>query len=961
MGIFGKKKADEFESLHNDNLFNDDDDIIIPAGKGRVGTHRIGQNSAYAPHALTANEVTNSRTEDIPMTSHPQPDSVYKRMKEREQQNVATAIEDDYVPSWATASASPAAVTAQAVMSSSTPIAEATPKQTHTEPAVEKTPAHSASTDAFLERCRIAVEKATQEESAPSSVRHTEIKPKAEDSAPIKAPESEESKPQKPTKPETRSVDDIIRMLRGESSDGRNEKPSSDGVVAAALDNSATDEASTAPVVDKPQEQPTAVVGQSVAPEVAETVEQQDGELKVEVEVIPTDSDSDIMHTTGGRHMGDEDVRIYGKIVRGAVIQHTPEGDVEASDFVRAPKISQDTIVADDKTVMFGDLGDMISQRADADLNSDQLYDQDDDFDDDEYFEDRPYYETTDPKLDGIDDYKDLNDAARLRTKLMTEKSKNKTVMLFTMATTVIMLAIALLPSGFLPNVTVAVINFILLFAATVMNYDIFSDFKNLANMRPKFDSCVAVASCVALLHGGISAFFMNGESMGFAAAVAVLLFCNRISRFMSSSRILRGLELIANSEEKRAIVSVGGNNAKVISSGAIDGESLVLCDRKAVNVKDYLKNCGYDSPIDRKIKVLLIASSAIALVIGIISGYFNGVPAGLSAASLVLCCLFPASAAFVCELPMYIASKKADKYGAMLAGYKGAYELNLANLVAVSSTDLFPEGSVKLYNMKTLGENEIGKTLIDAAAVAIAANSPLSAIFTEILGNTEGNTLPKVNGVQYEDKMGISGWIGERTILIGNRNLMQGHNISVPSASVDQKILKAGYFPVYIAVDGVPCLLFVVQYETDPEVTRELQVLCNTGMTVVVDPKDPNTTEAMICDYFGLPNDALKVMNHNGRVSYERTAAPTESASAPAAFGKNVCGFFSCVTSAIRLGGIYSLLTALFVIAAVLGIVLVAYLGISGKTSLINPLTLTGFQLLFAAISAIISKIKLS
>jgi hypothetical protein len=306
----------------------------------------------------------------------------------------------------------------------------------------------------------------------------------------------------------------------------------------------------------------------------------------------------------------------------------------------------------------------------------------------------------------------------------------------------------------------------------------------------------------------------------------------------------------------------------------------------------------------------------------------------------------------------MYLACKKAARYGAMIAGFKGAYELNLANVATVNSSDLFPEGSVKLYNMKTLGENEMGHTLTSAAAVAIAANSPLSHMFKEIIGNSK-ESLPRVNGVQYEDKMGISGWIGEETILIGNRNLMQGHNIPVPPASVDQKILKAGYFPVYIAVNGVNCLLFLVEYETDPTVTRELQELCNTGMTVVVNPNDPNTTDAMICDYFGLPNDAVKVMNHNGRVSYERVSGETDSVSAPAAFRDNICGLFSSITSAIRLGGIYSVLTAIFVIAAVLGIVLTVYLSISGKSHLVTPLSIGGFQILFAAISALVAKLK--
>ncbi|MBO5912922.1 MAG: hypothetical protein J6Q76_05565 [Clostridia bacterium] len=974
MGIFGKKKADEFESLHNDNLFSDDDDIIIPAGEKRVGVHRIGQNSAFAPHALTANEVTNSRTEEIPMTSHPKPDSVYQRMKEREQQNTATAIEDDYVPSWAIASTETKTLSVNNVMSQKPTAhdeakvsevikvsAPATPVTASVSGATPTT-SSSASTDAFLERCRIAVEKATHEDTSKER-RPAEQKPMdpvKQETKPLIAEEKHEE-----TKAESRSVDDIIRMLRGETPDGRSDKPSSEKVVEAVAET--TD--NTSKIEEKPVAEKASVPTDTF--EVKLAVEENnekfsveeasaDNGIKVEVEVIPSNSDSDIMHTTGGRRVGDEDVRIYGKIVRGAVIQHTPEGDVEATQFIRAPKVSQDTIVADDKTVMFGDLGDIISQKADDEFDSEK-FTPDDDFDDDDFFEDLPYYETADPELDGIDDYKTLNDSARLRTKLMEEKSKNKTSLVFSGIFALVMLIVSVLPTSVLPRVTVAIMEFILLVAAIIVNHDVYADFKNLFKLRPKFDSLVAIASTVMLIQCGLSAFVFGGNFGGFAIATGIMLFVNRIARFMKSSRILRGLEIIATSEEKRAVVSVNGNNAKVISSGAVEGEALVLCDRKAVNIRDYLKNCGYDSPFDCKIKTLLAISAGIALVVGIVVSYFLGIGSGFSIVSALLCCVWPACTALICELPMYLVSKKLSGYGAMLAGYKGAYELNLANLVAVNSSDLFPEGSVRLYNMKALGENEIGKTLIDAAAVAIAANSPLSAIFLEILGNTQGNSLPKVNGVQYEDKMGVSGWIGEKTILIGNRNLMQGHNIAVPPASVDQKILKAGYFPVYIAVDGVPCLLFIVQYDTDPEVAHELQMLCNTGMTVVVDPKDPNTTEAMICDYFGLPDDALKVMNHNGRVSYERTSAEVETASAPASFGKNVCGFFSAVTSSIKLKGIYAILTAIMIVAAVLGVVLTVYLGISGKTNLVNPLTLSGFQLFFVAISALIAKIKLS
>lgn len=915
MGIFGKKRKDDLSEFHNENLFNDDDDILMPLSQRH--SHNVGQNNITAPHAITADELLgNQHIENIPM-EHSMPNSVYKQMKEREQRNFENkASDDNYVPSWAS-SVNEIKSSAE-IEKAEIKLQNPEIKEPFVAQAIKKEPIHTAissesekpvSNDAFLERCRVAVQKASGEDISAS-------------------PTNDVIEPVTANDHRSRSVDELVQMLRG--------KAESDAKPSAEDDTVATETNNTS------------------------------SNLKVEVEVISMDSDSDIMHTTMPRSI-ESDVRVYGKIVKGSVVQQTPNGDIESSNFVKsAPKVTQDTIIAEDKTIMFGDLGDIISRRAEDDMNSSSLkfYEnsdsQDDDSYDDDEYDEVSYYETQDPLLSNIEDYKTLNDAAHLRVKLSAEKSTHKTLTVFSIIATAILLIIATPLTSSLSAATLSLIELILLIATVVVNFDIFKDFKYLVKMRPRFDSCVGITSIVMLAQCTISSFVYGGQYRGFAIGTVILLTINRIAHLLKATRVLQGLEFITNSEKKRAVISVEGERAKTISSGAIDGEALVLCDRPAVNIKDYLKNCGYFSPFDLKIRILLICAVALAAVIGIISGAFGGLGLGITVTAALLTCMFPAAAALICELPMYLASKKASDLGAMLAGYKGAYELNLANLVAVSSSDLFPVGSVKLYNMKTLAENEIGKTLMDAAAVAIAAKSPLSAIFTDIIGNVEKTHLPKVNGVQYEDKMGISGWIGERTILIGNRNLMQGHNITVPPAAVDQKILRAGYFPVYIAVGGVPCLLFIIQYETDENVAKHLQSLCDAGMTVVVDPKDPNTTSAMICDYFGLPNDALRIMNHNSRITYEHTAAETESISSSAAF-KNICGFFSAICSSIRLNSTYRILTAVFIIALGLGALILGYLALTSKLNLINSLTIAGFQLLFTVISFIIAKVRSS
>lgn len=934
MGIFGKKKDNEFDGLHNENLFTDEDDIFIPAGQRRNGTHRVGQGNISAPHALTADEVAVSRSiDEIPM-EHPKPDSVYKRMLEREKQHTEVSMEDDYVPSWA-AEVNKEKASAKSdftehigsddISSSSNKPQAAAPTKATATPRTEPQPSRSAATDAFLEKCRTAVAKASGEDVGAYSSEKYSI-----DADSVKR----EYKPAEKAfeAPKTRSVDEIISMLRGN-------QPSTDDF-----------EPSTAPAQKQPDTVPEST---------AESVQTAASEKKLTVEVIPTDSDSDIMRTTR-MAKPDGDVRIYGKVVRGTVLQHTPDGDIDVSQLVKSAKEAETEEAA--KTIMFDNLGDIISKRAESDVLPDGMSDYGDGFsdDDDDFdYEDTPYYETDDKTLGGIEDYKTLNDASGLKLKLLGEKSHNKIIAVFTTVAAVISLIFAAPIFKTLPKATVGMIDLILLLAAVLFNCDIFKDLKRIADKRPKFDSCVAVTSVAALLQSAVSTFACDGKYSGFATAAVILLTVNRFAHLAKSTRVLRGLERIATSSVKRAVASIGGKNAKTVASGSVDTEAMVLCGRKTVNVRDYLKNCGYDSPFEHRLMPLFVTAVAVALLGGAISGYFGGAGLGFTVFEAVLLCAFPASAALVCELPMYLAAKKADSYGAVIAGYKGAYELNLANIVAVTTSDLFPEGTVSLYNMKPLGSNEIGRTLVDAGAVASAAGSPLAPIFKEIIGKDAERQYPKVNGVQYEDKMGISGWIGERTILIGNRNMLQGHNVQVPAAAVDQKVLRAGYFPVYIAIDGVPCLLLIVKYEADENIARELQILCSTGMTVVVDPKDPNASTEMLCDYFGLPDDALKVMNHNGRTVYGTLTAPTESMSAPAAYGKNVCGFFSSVSSAVSLNGIYAVLKAIFIIAAALGAFLLVYLCLMSRFNLITGLTVSGFQLAFTAVSAIFAKLR--
>lgn len=980
MGLFGKNKNYDFDDEHNNDLFTDDDDFTVTFSRKKA--FNSSDPKVSAPHAITAEELLENKPENIAMTGSHSAPSVYELLKKTDSTEKSEAIDDDYVPSWAVAEKAPSPVEAV-----NEPTVPAEPLKTEAaSPAAFET---DNKNDDFLKRCLYAMggsendEGNSEADSKESRSEDYSIGAKYDLNAFY--PEQQAKRPQNMAAAHSDiDADAIIRRLKGESEEpAQAEKPEPQVAVQVPDEPAVNEKDVTADAKE------FAVDAGSVHDSVyqAETADKEPEEIKMEehtagadeprklnvsVEVIPPDAPEKIMSTTmsaasaaasAGAAVKD-DVRVYGKIVKGAVIQSTPDGDVSGANFVKAPPATGETRVFDSA---LDDIMSSLPQNTARPNRSAELYE--DDFDEDDgddgylYDDDgeelkTPYYESDDTSLDGVSDYKTLSDSARLRVKYSGEFRSHKTLATLSFVAAAAAAVLSAVLGRFTTGIAAGVSTFVLLAVAVFLNVDMFKSLGGLFSKHPDFGCCVSLAGVVSLISSAVCTFAAGGKYPAAPVAVMLLLACYRASRAVLSHRILRGLEVIGNSENKRALASVDGEASDEIASGAIDGEALTVVGKNTVNISSFVKNSLYKSPLDCRSGILFVIGAIIAVVSGGIALYLADIATALTVMSLALCCVYPSAMAISDELSLGRIAKKLLGYDAAIAGYKGAYELNLANVVAVSSSDLFPDGSVTLYSMKTLGNNEIGQTLADAAAVAIAAGSPLSGIFRSMLGGGVSD-MPKVGGVKYEDKMGLSGWIGDNTVLIGNRNLMQAHNIPVPPVTVDQKILRAGYFPVYISCHGVPCILFIVKYETDPAVKAELQSLCSTGMTVSVYPEDPNTTDSMICDYFDLPNDAIKVMSHNARVSYEKAVEPTDSASASAVSKKNPAGLFSAVSSGLGLWRTLSAMTVLSVVAAVLGGVLVLYLAVTGKLWLAASLAFAAYQAVFALLALALSKPK--
>ena len=549
-------------------------------------------------------------------------------------------------------------------------------------------------------------------------------------------------------------------------------------------------------------------------------------------------------------------------------------------------------------------------------------------------------------------DYNSVNDKNRVMGELV---SKRKSASVKAALNLLLLIPAILLLTPIISSLTTInpLLPFALEFAisliALIVNFDavksIITLFKDSAN--PKAASGIAV---LGVLLFSVVQLISKGEFISVSSLLLISLLFNAFSDRNHFNIAISNFNLIADSNNKKAVAIIKNKAAtEAMVGNSIEGGSLVCCGADTVNVKNFLKYTYCGNPVAKKIKSISAFGFVLSIVILIITLLFtdNEIASALLYFCIALCITSTPATLSTSRLPFKIANSRLKLYDSMLTGYRAADELDLCNGVAVSCNDLFPEGTIRLVDMKLLSPNPIDQSMIDAAALADAMGSPIAGIFKQVSTASSYTQKPlKVDSFVYENKMGISGWVDDRRVFVGNRILMEAHGFTnLPPIELDKKIMRKGYFPVYLVSDNVPCALLIVKYAPDEEIVYELRRLCNTGTTVLIHNCDPNISEQMICDYFGLYSESVYVMSKQGSQAYEDIINPRKEISAGAAYKGNVCGLFATLTASINVKRSISFMTALYVVFVVLGLFALAVLLFTPLLANINTVVAIIFQ----------------
>lgn len=503
----------------------------------------------------------------------------------------------------------------------------------------------------------------------------------------------------------------------------------------------------------------------------------------------------------------------------------------------------------------------------------------------------------------------------------------------------------------FLPEIALSIISIIALGLAFTVNFGVMLSFKDAFTRNTRIELPLAFAALfmvIYFVYGIITAAYPWEPTLLLLISYLVYDYC----AWRRASAVFGNFRLIATRRSKYAVTLIDDTSTtSAMARSSIDGEVLAASSREVGDLDDFLKNTAGDRALAGKAGLFTACALVFAVVIAFAVGFaFSSVSVALLSAATIMC-LAAAPSLFISDmLPFAAASDKLHKERAGICSKYSAERLEQINAAVITSAELFPRGCVTLCNMTPLGANELDETLTLAASLAKEIDSPLAPLFSTILDDSV--ILPDADSVKYEENLGISGWASDHHVMIGNRSLMQSHGVRVPALDVDRNILHKGYFPVYIACDQRACALLVVRYSTSKALEAELGRLSDKNVTLLVENCDPNITEQMLCDYYSLYPDRVRILDHNGVAKHRKATEYAEKLSAHGFHRGSTMGFLSVLTAAFRLRTLSNLLYILHVITAVVTWLLFAGISLGGSLDLMSVIICALCQLAGAVVS---------
>lgn len=503
-----------------------------------------------------------------------------------------------------------------------------------------------------------------------------------------------------------------------------------------------------------------------------------------------------------------------------------------------------------------------------------------------------------------------------------------------------------------------------------------------LVKLCPDCDSVCSIVAALSVIGGVIC--MVDGQSYRFghcfiyvSTALMSLTF-NTIGKLFMITRAKRNFRFVSGDNQKY-YAQIISNQASVSVLTKITSERLpiIAAMRKTEFLTDFLKSSYCDDEADKLSSRIVYGALAAGVLVGLIaflnpfgSQFANHVETenmlywAISSFIAVVAAICPFSMLFMVNAPLSRASKKLSESRTAILGYDAAMEFSDVNAVTTDAKALFPAGSVQIAKIKLWHKKDsavktsVEESILMAASLSIHSDGILSYPFYDVMHGDKELIYPVDNCI-YEDNCGVTGWIGTKRVMLGGRQLMQTHDIDLPSEKKENKYCPDDCEAVYLAVSGEIVALFVISMSANQEIKQQLKALTNEGVTVLIHATDSLVNVDNVAALFDINPKYIRVLPHEAHEEYNECTRYTSRGSGALSCDGTFSSFTKGLLAAKNLVRDFAVSKAILLGGAMLGGFVTAIMVLIKQTGFVSPTVLTLYGVITTLIMLGVQKIR--
>lgn len=324
-----------------------------------------------------------------------------------------------------------------------------------------------------------------------------------------------------------------------------------------------------------------------------------------------------------------------------------------------------------------------------------------------------------------------------------------------------------------------------------------------------------------------------------------------------------------------------------------------------------------------------VVAALVLSIIAAVISKDFSSFAHILSG---IFVCAAPIAMLITFPMPFFISIKSLIRSGSTIAGWSGLYDIGKAKHLIVTDGDLFPKGCVKISRTRVFAGMEPERIISFAGSIISASGSAMVHSFAELMRKAGGGLMP-VEAFSVHESGGLTAMIDGEDVYCGNAAFMRLMGVVLP----EKYVLNNG---VYIAVAGVICGVFEMEYTASDAVKSALEELVGSDRHAIFAVRDFNITPSMLSVKFDMPTDGFDFPPYSER--YAISGAEPSEASKPAALisREGLSALVSLADHGKMLFSRIRLSVMLSVVSAVVGMLVMFILSLSALPSVVTALS---------------------